>query len=114
MRWKISGLAFLVGMVPALGSSDVLPYEDGMRLMRDKTCLGCHQVDRRRVGPSFVDIADRYAADREIAIPMLVQSIRQGNRGKWGAIPMPAQPHVTEQEGLDMALFILSLQQKPD
>lgn len=114
MRWKISALALLFTMTPALGAAEVLVFEDGMRLMRDKTCLGCHQVDRRRVGPSFVDIANRYAPDREVAIPMLVNSIRHGNRGKWSAIPMPAQPHVSEQEALAMTLFILSLQQKPD
>lgn len=114
MRLRTSFVALSIFVSPVVLSSEVLPFDDGMKLMRDRTCLGCHQVDRRRVGPSFVDIANRYGDDREIAIPMLVESIRKGNRGKWGAVPMPAQPHVSEQEALDMAVFILSLQQKPD
>jgi cytochrome c len=114
MRLRVNFLLLFFCLSPVATATEVLPFDDGMKLLRDRTCLGCHQVDRRRVGPSFTNIANRYGSDREIAIPMLVNSIRLGNRGKWGAIPMPAQPHVSEQEAHDLAVFILSLQQKPD
>lgn len=115
MRLKINVVSVLVGLLPiAAIASEGLTFEQGNQLMREKMCLGCHQVDKKRVGPAFVDIANRYGGDREAAIPMLVSSIKNGGRGKWGAVPMPAQTQVSEEQAYDMAVFILSLQQKPE
>lgn len=115
MRLKTSLLSSLLGLLPlSVSASEALTFEQGNQLMREKMCLGCHQVDKKRVGPSFVDIANRYGGDREAAIPMLVNSIKNGGRGKWGAVPMPAQTQVSDEQAHDMAVFILSLQQKPE
>lgn len=108
----------LVGVVSALplvvSAGEALTFEQGNALLREKTCLGCHQLEKKRVGPGFVQVANRYGADRQAALPVLIDSIRNGGRGKWGAVPMPAQPQVSEQQAHDMAVFILGLQQKPD
>lgn len=114
MRLKTSLFLGLAGLLPfAVSASEALTFEQGSQLMREKMCLGCHQVDKKRVGPAFVDIANRYGGDREAAIPMLVNSIKNGGRGKWGAVPMPAQTQVSDEQAHQMAVFILSLQQKP-
>ena len=97
------------------GAQESLTMEQAMQLMQQNMCLGCHQVDKRRVGPSFANIANRYGgSERSAAVTVLMSSIQNGGRGKWGAIPMPAQPQVTDDEARDMAIFILSLQQKPE
>ena len=73
-------------------------------------CLSCHQVDRKRVGPPFMEIAQRYAqGDRPSALAYLAKQIRQGSRGNWGAIPMPAQNRVSEQQARDIAAWLLDL-----
>ena len=80
----------------------------GAALARDKNCLACHQIDSRRVGPPFASVARRYAPAGGLR-DYLAQSIRQGGRGKWGAVPMPAQPQVSEQEANQLADWILAL-----
>lgn len=82
---------------------------DGMQLAKDNICMGCHQVEKVRVGPPFAAIADRYKAGGEQMVTYLSNSIRKGGRGRWGAVPMPAQPQVTEEEGQALAQWILSL-----
>ncbi len=80
----------------------------GFELIKSKTCLGCHQIDTKRVGPAFEQIAQRHG-DTKGAVDYLAGAIRQGGRGRWGAVPMPAQPHVTEVESQQIAQWILSL-----
>jgi cytochrome c len=116
MRLK-ANLLFALLCVSPLGAvaQDTLTMDQALGLMQENMCLGCHQVDKRRVGPAFANIADRYGTGpQEATITVLMNSIQNGGRGKWGAIPMPAQPQVTDQEARDMAVFILSLIQKPE
>jgi cytochrome c len=85
-----------------------LTFDQGEALAKQKTCLGCHQVNAKRVGPGFVQIAQRYHGQSE-ALDYLANVIRQGGRGKWGAVPMPAQSHVTAEQALQLAQWTLSL-----
>lgn len=116
MRLKTNFLFGLLFASPwTVGAQESLSMDQAMELMQQNMCLGCHQIDKRRVGPAFANIADRYAgSDRDATINVLMNSIQNGGRGKWGAIPMPAQPQVTDEEARDMAVFILSLVQKPE
>lgn len=75
---------------------------------KSKVCLGCHQVDAKRVGPSFTLIAQRHA-EQPGAQEYLASAIRQGGRGRWGAVPMPAQPQVSEADAKRLAQWILTL-----
>ncbi|UOD50827.1 c-type cytochrome [Orrella daihaiensis] len=114
MRLKTNLLSSLFALMPlTVSASEALTFEQGNQLMREKMCLGCHQIDKKRVGPAFVDIANRYGGDSDAAMPMLLNVIKNGGRGKWGAVPMPAQTQVSDEQARDMVLFILSLQQKP-
>lgn len=76
-------------------------------LARAKACMACHQVDSKRVGPAYQAVAERYAGKSD-AEAHLINSIRKGGRGHWGAIPMPAQPQVSEAEAQELARWILS------
>lgn len=116
MRLKTKYLMPLLFVSPlSAGAEEVLTMDQAMALMQENMCLGCHQVHKRRVGPAFADIANRYGGDQgEATITVLMNSIQNGGRGKWGAIPMPAQPQVTDEEARDMAAFILTLIQKPE
>lgn len=81
--------------------------EQGLALARAKACLGCHQVDSKRVGPAFTVIAAR-RAQQEDAVSYLTHVIRKGGRGQYGAVPMPGQP-VNEQDAQKLAQWILTL-----
>jgi len=107
----VARLAIIAVSIAAVNitSARAQTVTDGAQLARDKICMGCHQVDSRRVGPPFVAVADRYKAGGQPMIEYLVNSIRHGGRGRWGAVPMPAQPQVTEEEATALAAWILSL-----
>lgn len=79
-----------------------------VQFARSKQCLACHQVDTQRVGPSFTAIAERYAGV-PAALQYLAGTIRDGSRGKWGAIPMPAQAQVSVTDATRLATWILTL-----
>lgn len=107
---KFRGLV-VVGM---LAWSAAAPAEDaGVALAQRSVCLACHQVDTKRVGPSFRDIALRYAGN-EAAAEYLARTIRDGSRGLWGAIPMPAQRHVDPATALLLGEWIMSLAPEPE
>ncbi len=76
-------------------------------LAKKKNCLACHTVDRKVVGPSYQDVAKKYAGQDVTA--KLVTKIMKGGAGVWGAIPMPANPQVNEAEAKQLTAWILSL-----
>jgi cytochrome c551/c552 len=59
-------------------------------LLQKNTCLACHGIDSKQIGPAFRDVASKYK-DRADAVNYLSGKIRSGGQGVWGAIPMPAQ-----------------------
>ena len=77
-------------------------------LAEKKSCLACHAVDAKRIGPSYKDVAVKYA-DNKDAVAMLATKIRKGGGGVWGSIPMPANPQVTEAEAKTLAQWVLTL-----
>lgn len=110
MKCHFLSMAIVLGM--ALGA-DAAWADQEVQFARDKQCLACHQVDARRVGPAFSVIAERYA-NAPGAQQYLSDAIRQGSRSKWGAIPMPAQPQVSELDAARLTAWILSLAKKVD
>lgn len=73
-------------------------------------CLSCHQIDRKRVGPPFKEIAQRYApGPAQETRAYLQRQIQQGSRGNWGAIPMPAQNRISAEQAQAIAAWLLSL-----
>jgi cytochrome c len=77
-------------------------------LAQSSRCLACHQVDRKVVGPAFREVARRYA-NRADAATHLARKIREGGSGAWGAVPMAANPHVSEADAKRLAQWVLTL-----
>ncbi|WP_029461449.1 c-type cytochrome [Serpentinimonas barnesii] len=74
-------------------------------LAQRSACMACHAVDRRMVGPSYRDIATKY---RGMDVAKLAASIRAGGSGKWGPVPMPAQPNLSEDNARILAAWVLA------
>jgi cytochrome c len=77
-------------------------------LAKAKNCMACHAVDKKLVGPAYKDIAKKYAGDANAA-DMLATKIQKGGAGVWGAIPMPANPQVSDAEAKKLATWVLGL-----
>jgi cytochrome c len=86
----------------------VLQAHANEALARKNDCLGCHAVGTKLVGPAYKDVATKYAAQAD-AQAMLAQSIRNGSVGKWGELPMPAHPKLSDADAKKLAAWILSL-----
>jgi len=83
-----------------------MPVWSNADLARSKSCLACHSVDKKIIGPAFKDVAARYAGNSG-AVDMLAAKIVNGGSGVWGAVPMPANPSVTPQQARQLAEWVL-------
>lgn len=108
LGWHQEGIAQPITPQADVQSVSQADLDKGFALAKSKTCLGCHQIDAKRVGPAFQQIAQRHA-DTPGNLDYLSGAIRQGGRGRWGAVPMPAQPQVSESDSRLLAQWILSL-----
>ena len=59
-------------------------------LTQKYTCVACHGIENKIVGPGFRDVAKKYTG-RADAVDYLAGKIKAGGTGVWGAIPMPPQ-----------------------
>jgi uncharacterized protein YdgA (DUF945 family)/cytochrome c551/c552 len=83
-------------------------------------CVACHAVDRRIVGPSWMEIAKRYHGATQFEYngryyPLaegLVMKVSRGGSGHWGLMPMPAiDPMGTKQFDItELVHFVLNLE----
>lgn len=91
---------------PPLGGAELA--HPAVERMKRSDCLNCHAVDRRVVGPSFLEIADRYRGDHE-AHERAVQRVRDGSSEVWGTQPMLPHPDLTPEALNEMVGWVLSL-----
>ena len=83
----------------------------GETLARGSDCFGCHAVDTKVVGPSFNDIAAKFAGQPD-ANATLSQAVVGGHVGTWGAIPMPAHPQLAGAQIDQIISWMLTLKPK--
>jgi cytochrome c len=93
----LSAAAALLAVAPAHASPD---------LAKAKNCTACHAVDKKLIGPSYKDVAAKYATDKD-ASAKLAKKVREGGVGVWGQIPMPANPQVNADEAAALVKWIL-------
>jgi cytochrome c551/c552 len=70
---------------------------EGKNLMLSLDCKTCHKADEKSIGPSFTDVAKRYAKDPDM-VSKLMQKIIKGGSGNWGEVAMPAHPTLKEED----------------
>ncbi|GAB3527371.1 hypothetical protein GCM10027443_03860 [Pontibacter brevis] len=83
-------------------------YEKGKNLIATSDCLSCHQVDRKLVGPGYVEVAQKYEFNDK-NVDYLAGKIIDGGAGVWGQIPMSPHPDLSRENAREMAKYILSL-----
>ncbi len=83
------------------------PAQADLALAQSRNCMSCHAIDKKVVGPSFKDIATRYANDKGAA-DRLATKIVKGGGGAWGVVAMPANAQVTPEEAKKLAAWTLS------
>ena len=71
----------------AAGSATAADSSAAHALTQKNNCVACHAPDRRVVGPSWNEIAQKHGGKPDY----IAGKIRSGGAGVWGPIPMPPQ-----------------------
>ena len=71
-------------------------------------CFACHTMDKKLVGPSYKEIADKYRKDKN-AEAGLIKKVKDGGKGVWGDIPMMPNAHVKDEDIKTLVQWILSI-----
>src|SRR5213593_2765078 len=77
------------------------------QMAKDAGCLSCHSISEKVVGPSFKSVAEKYRGQSD-AVNQLVQSVRNGSKGTWGRIPMPAHNALAEADVKTIVEWVLA------
>ncbi len=96
---QVAAAAAPPAATPAAGDASALLQKNG--------CLVCHQVDKKVIGPSYKEVAAKYAGDKD-APAALAQKVKAGGVGAWGQVPMPPNPQVSDGDALAMVKYILA------
>jgi len=94
----------MIAAVPAVHAIDIARANE---LVRQRGCMACHAADRRLVGPSYRDIAQRYAGQTDVAT-QVAQRIQRGSSRVWGPVPMPPVAGLSDADALLLARWALA------
>ena len=70
---KVSLVVLAASGILAMGSVQA----QGGDVLKTKGCLGCHDMDKKKVGPAFKDVAAKYKGNKD-AEGMLVGKLKDG------------------------------------
>jgi len=85
--------------------------EEGKVLISKSDCMACHNLDKKVVGPSYVDVAKKYAMT-DANINALSLKVINGGGGVWGQIPMSPHSALSSADSKKMVKYVLSLNAK--
>lgn len=104
---KPAPTALVRAAAAAPAAAPVAEESAGLRLARQNACVACHGVSNKIVGPAFTDVAARYRGDAA-APAALAARIRAGTSGVWGAVAMPAQSSLKDEEIQTLVAWVLA------
>jgi cytochrome c len=89
-------------------------YNLGKSLMAESDCKACHQIDKKSVGPAFIEVSKKYRDDKTAAA-RLANKVITGGGGVWGEHAMNAHPQLSKEEATEIVKYVLSLaNQQPE
>ena len=86
-------------------------FSAGLNLINKSDCKSCHLMDKKSVGPSYIDIANKYK-DNKKDQERIATKIIEGGSGVWGDHAMSAHPQITPQDSKTIVKYIVGLAEK--
>jgi len=109
LKVSMNYIAKVASTQALIGHQEISPtYNFGKSLIAKSDCKACHQVNAKSVGPSFMQVAKRYATNKS-AVAVLSKKIIAGGGGVWGEHSMSAHPQLSRDDASEMVKYILSL-----
>ena len=105
MTLKTMNFKSIVTCVAMLGA--LAPAYANLAMAQKNACMACHSVDKKVVGPAYNAVAEKYTKEKDYAAK-LAASIKAGGSGRYGPIPMPAQPTLSDADALTLAHWVLA------
>jgi cytochrome c len=104
MKFRIKSISVAWLMLAAAHAAPAFAQAD---LAQKKNCMACHAVDKKLVGPAYKEVAAKYAGQKD-AVDKLAVKVIKGGAGVWGAVPMPANPQVSDAEAKQLVQWIMT------
>lgn len=123
---KIFAFLFMVAILSACGGGDESKskteeapkvddvtknpdYQKGLELAAKSDCFTCHNVDDRITGPTYREVANKYAGLPDTIVTHLAGKIINGGSGVWGEIIMTPHPSMSQADAEAIVKYILLL-----
>ncbi len=81
---------------------------NGKTIMLSSDCKTCHKESEKSIGPSFLQVSQKYKNDKK-APGYLLTKIMEGGNGVWGEVTMPKHPNLLTGDVQQIVSWILSL-----
>lgn len=119
MKIKILAAILILGSLSSFSDFETIPnkyindknevqHSEGDKIMAKLDCATCHKIDKKVIGPSYLDIAKKYPMNDK-NVSYLSDKIIKGGSGVWGAIPMAPHSALKKDDAKKIAKYILSL-----
>lgn len=105
VKTLMTALATLLAIFGMGSSNAAVDALRARELATQNSCLGCHAVAIRLVGPAYAEVAAKY---KNVAPAQLAARIKSGGTGQWGMLEMPAQTALSETDAILLAEWILA------
>ena len=114
MKSTIVANMIAVAGLMAAGSALAVDMPD---VAKRNNCTACHSIDKKVVGPAWLDVSKKYKGvarytydGKEYPIREgLALKVSKGGKGNWGAMMMPPNPKVNDANMKELLDFILGL-----
>lgn len=108
MKSIVAAFLAVAGLSLASAAQAVDP-KAAEELAKKSTCMACHAVDKKVVGPAYKDIAAKYRGQKDAEVK-LIEKVKQGGKGVWGEMPMPPNAQVKDEDLKTLVQWVLSIQ----
>jgi len=95
-------------LVKSPENNDHADIKKGELLISKSDCFACHKVQDKLLGPAYKDVANKYE-NTKANVDYLVNKVKTGGSGVWGAVPMSPHPALSDDDARAMILYVLSL-----
>lgn len=100
MRFALFSVVLALSLPFAAQASEDLAKKAG--------CTACHANDKKILGPAYAEVAKKYKSDAK-AEAMLIDKVRKGGSGVWGAVPMPANAALSDADLKAIVKWVLTV-----
>ena len=101
-------IALAAGLSLCSGTEAALDAAAAEALMKKNGCTGCHEVDRKVIGPAFRDVAARYRGDKDASV-RLQDKVKKGGTHVWGEAAMPPNVLASDADVRQLVDWMLGL-----